>query len=168
MPGIKRSSASKVISIFGASLIVAFYLPLTFFESAQDYAVTLLPAFFIAFAFHTIVAFPMSMLVDRLAAPFRQPVLRTTSYALLGGALLALAGGVLVLLGASFNGAVAGHGLAALYVYFLLDAGVSRIERRKSGRGFAHEGARSYGMPVSGRAARAPSPAPEEPRERSR
>jgi hypothetical protein len=127
---VQRSFASKLISAFATSVLFAVYIEVMYPDSGGDYGSLFLPAFFIAFAFVTIIAFPVSLLADKMAKSVRRVTAPTTRNALVSGAALATGIGALILFGSKEGSRLALYGLVLLYGYFTIDYLVSLIESK--------------------------------------
>jgi len=117
----KRSIASKMIGAFATSALFAAYFVAAFPNPEGGY-VFFLPAFFIVFAFITFIAFPLSLLVDRISAALRHAWVAIVGYI--------LSGVVLALLCVWVDDILTGYALAILYVYFFIVYLISLLERK--------------------------------------
>ncbi|MFC4307300.1 hypothetical protein [Cohnella boryungensis] len=119
-----RTIVSKLLGGFAASAIFALYLIASFEVDGELFLY--FPALFIVFAVVLFVAFPISLLTDKVAASSANGILAFLIYVLLGAAAYGAA-----VFALRINAGLAGYGLALHYLFCALDYVFSRLERKK-------------------------------------
>jgi hypothetical protein len=119
-----RTIVSKLLGGFAASAVFALYLIASIDIDGELFLY--FPAFFIVFAVVLFVAFPISLLTDKVAAASINGISAFLIYVVLGA--VAYGAAVFAL---RINAGMAGYGLALQYLFCALDYVFSRLERKK-------------------------------------
>ena len=120
-----------MISAFATSALFAFYIETAYPDSGGDYGSLLIPAFFIAYAYVSLLVFPFSLLVDKWTKSIRHGAVSALGRVLLRVMPAAIAAGALFLFGArAGSGTLALYGMVLMFAYYAIDDLVSRLESK--------------------------------------